>query len=123
MNYHDLILGILERIGYSDDKEKFIDKFLSTIQLETLFYLNGTLSPEKQSEFDETLSKAENDPNKAAQVVKEYFTQDQIQKASLNTAIKEIDGLLDSVKDTLTSSQKQQVTDFVAQASTHIISR
>lgn len=57
------------------------------------------------------------DQEKALNIHKEYFTEEQVQKAFEEAGIGEIKGLLESVKNTLNEEQKQSVVSFFKETS------
>jgi len=117
INYQVLILKILEAINYTGDKEKFVKDFVTNTQLQTFAALAETLSPEKQKKLAEDTVSVQEDQEKALNILKEYFTEEQIQKAFEEAGIGEIKGLLESVKNTLNEEQKQSVVSLFKETS------
>jgi len=68
-----IILKILDTIDYSDDKERFADEFLQSVQLHALSNLIQSLPADRQNEIKEELTKNSNSPDVVAGVLKKIF--------------------------------------------------
>lgn len=107
----DLLRKVLDIIGYSDDKEVFIDKFQENIGLGSIVNLIASLPPDKQKEVSDKLSVSKNDEEKAS-VLKTSFTEEQLQ-GSLEKSVQEaIVGYIEAVKPTLNSKQKDELANL-----------
>ena len=115
--YRQLIVKILEVIDYSGNKEKFVEDFIVTTYFETLTTLAESLPEEKQEKLVERSAQIQNDQENVTQVLKEYFTEEQIRGAFQETGINAIKRLLDSLKSSLSDEQKQKMIEVMTQNS------
>ncbi|MBI2613617.1 MAG: hypothetical protein HYW62_02500 [Candidatus Levybacteria bacterium] len=115
MNNHNILLKILEIIGYSDDKDAFVDEFLKNVQMQSVIDLIQSLPQDKQSEIKEKLAQIQNDQNKASDLLKAYFTEEQIQEALKNSSKKAMEEYIKAINPTLSSAQKNNLITFSQQ--------
>lgn len=106
----DILLKILEIIGYEDDKEAFVNAFLVNIQLQALNALLAEVPPEKKSEIEKEITS--DSPDKY-QVLQSHFTQEQIEKALNESADKAVQEYIESIDETLTEDQRQGLVAYV----------
>lgn len=109
MNNHNILLKILEIIGYSDNKNEFVDEFLKNIQMQSVIDLIQSLPQDQQSQIKKQLSVNPNDPNKAADVLKSYFNNEQIQEALKNASKTAMEEYIKAINPTLSSTQKNNL--------------
>jgi len=115
ITYHTFIVKLLKAIDYTDDKEKFVNDFMSNIQLQTLVKLIDTLPIEDKNKLTEEFTHSQDNPDKIAEGLGKFFTRDQIRKTSEEMVLNEINDLLASMQNTLSEIQKQKVTELVTE--------
>ncbi len=115
MNNHNILLKILEIIGYSENKEAFVDEFLKNVQMQSVIDLIQSLPQDKQSEIKDQFSKIQNDQNKASDLLKSYFTEEQIQEALKNSSKTAMEEYIKAINPTLSSTQKNNLITFSQQ--------
>ena len=104
-----IILKILDTLGYTDDKNAFVDEFINVIVIQALSDLVIHLSDEKQEQMRKECSAAGSDPQRINQIFKSYFTSEQIAD-SVETEVKNI--LTECVKQVnpvLNENQRQEL--------------
>jgi ABC-type transporter MlaC component len=112
-NYpREILLKILEIIGFEDDKEAFVDEFLKNIQLQAVADLIQTLPTERQTEIKDQLAKNSNNPAGIASILNQHFTQTQVGEALQLAAKKAMTGYLEAIKPTLSPAQKEGLVDL-----------
>lgn len=114
MTYHDFVYKLLTLIGYTDDKDEFIDRFMQNVQLQSIVNLRETLEKSDQTILDEAIIAAGSDKEKMNQAFRQYFTREQIHELSNETALEEIGGLLEALEDKLTDAQKHELDSLFA---------
>lgn len=107
--YQDVIFAILEAIDFTEDKNKFVEKFIMNTQMQTFLDLVETLSPEKQEEIKKQLEQGQNDPQKTAEIINSFFDQTQMQKAFEDAAKNEVTEWMKAIDHTLTPSQRERL--------------
>jgi phage host-nuclease inhibitor protein Gam len=111
-NYKDILLKILDAIGYADDREAFVNEFIGNVQKQAVVDLIQTLPADKQEEIKKEFSSAAGNPEKIAEVVKKYFTEDQMRKALEEASKNAVIDWMDAVKDTLSDAQRTKLIDL-----------
>lgn len=114
-NPKNILLKILEIIGYSDNKEIFADEFLKNIQAQSVIDLIQSLPQDKQSQIKKQLLTNPNDPNKVADVLKLYFNNEQIQEALKNASKTAMEEYIEAISPTLSSTQKNNLVTLSQQ--------
>ena len=113
MSYKIILLKILDAIEYAGDKEKFAREFIFDTQIQAVINLHKTLSEDRQIQFGESLRKTNNEPQKIAGILGEYFTQEHMEKTFSQTAVSEIRGFLKTINKTLSDSQRQKTFEVL----------
>lgn len=108
-NHRDILLKILETIGYQDDKEAFVSEFEKNIQLQTIADLIKSLPFDRQDIIKQKLGDASNNPEKVSAVLKDRFPESQLQMALENTAQDSITKYIQSIQKTLSESQRNDL--------------
>jgi hypothetical protein len=112
---NDVILKILEAIEYVDDKEAFVKKFMNSVSLQAFIDLTQTLPQDKQEELKKAIIAAGEDAQKINDIVKNYFSEEQINNARENAAKNAVTGWMQAVDPTLSDSQRQKLIDLSKQ--------
>ena len=107
-----ILLRILEIIGYAEDKDKFATEFLQNVSLQSLLDLFDNLPQDKKSQISQNITSAGNDPQKLGEVLKSYFTQQHIQDAIQNSAKNAITEYINAIQPTLSDIQKQNLAAY-----------
>lgn len=105
-NDRDTVLRILEAIDYSDDKEAFVDEFLKNVQQQAFINLVQALPQDKQEEIKNEFA-TEN-----PEIVKKYFTEEQIQQSLEDTSKNAVMEWLQTINPTLADAQRQKLVDL-----------
>ena len=114
----DILLKILDTIGYEDDKESFATEFEQNIQLQAFDELLRSLSTDEQVEIKDKLVTALNDVNKVLEILKSKFSDSQIQQ-SLDTATQEMfTSYLEYIDPALSQTQRNELIAVLREAMT-----
>lgn len=105
----ELLLKILNIIGYSGNKESYTDEFLRNIPLLALEDLILTLLPQTQQEIKQKLSDNYQDPEMVAIIVREYFSDLEFQEALKKAAKNAITNFIQKISNTLSDNQKDEI--------------
>ena len=105
----EILLKILEAIGYTDDKEAFTDEFLKNVQLQSMIDLHNSLTSEQQEEFKNKLILHTDDQEKVDEVVKSYFSEEQRRNAFEEASKKAMMEWLEEINPALTDEQRQKL--------------
>src|ERR1035437_8903807 len=109
----DLLNQVLDNIGYTDNKQEFVNKFLGICNQDALASLIPTLPGDKRAEFVAKLnSKVSAEEIKA--VVNEYFTEDQYAEALTKASEKALKAFLETITPELNSEQVEKLNTFIA---------
>lgn len=107
-----ILIKILEIIGYSEDKDKFATEFLQNVSLQSLLDLFNTLAQDKKDQMQKDVSLAGNDPQKLQEILKNYFSQEQIDTALQNSSKNAITEYIKTIEPTLSDVQKQSLANY-----------
>lgn len=107
-----ILLGILDIIGYSEDKEKFAAEFLQNVSAQALLDLFNTLPQDKKDQIQGQLTSVGGNPQELEQVLKTYFTQAQIQDALQNASKNAVTEYMKAIDSTLSETQKTNIANF-----------
>lgn len=116
MTYREIIVGVLDIIDYTDDKEAFVKQFMTAAQLQTVFDLGATLERPRQDELDEALVGAGQDPDARGAAVSKFFTPDEIQAASAQAVVNELADFLKTIEAGLSEDQLRQIAELLQTA-------
>lgn len=108
-NHRDILLKILETIGYQDDKEAFVSEFEKNIQLQTIADLIKSLPLDSQVVIRQKLGDTSNNQEKVSAILKDQFPEPQFQIALENAAQDSITKYIQSIQKTLSESQKNDL--------------
>jgi hypothetical protein len=107
--YKKTLEKILDAIGYTDDKESFINKFISILQLKAVDILIKQLDAEKQNEILKAVNNKAGELKTLDQILLNYFPKIEIEEAIKMSTYEVTLKYIDSIKDTLSKSQREAV--------------
>lgn len=107
--YKAIILEILNIVSFSEDKEVFANKFVETVNLQSLNELVKTLPEDKKSSLKEQIEKNLNDAQKISELLKSYFSEEQAVKAIQNSSRDMLIEYIESIKNTLSEEQRKKL--------------
>lgn len=107
-----ILIKILEIIGYSEDKDKFATEFLQNVSLQSLLDLFNTLPQDKKDQMQKDISLAGSDAVKLQKILKNYFSEEQINTALQNSSKNAITEYIKTIEPTLSDPQKQSLTNY-----------
>ena len=107
-----ILLRILEIIGYSEDKEKFATEFLQNVSMQSLLDLITSLPSDKQEEVKQKISTLQNDPKAIGDMIKLYFTEQQIEDALQNSSKNAVAEYIKAIANTLSEEQKTNLANY-----------
>jgi hypothetical protein len=110
-NFKDFLLSTLEIIDYQDNKEEFINKYISTLYLEAVNRVLIALPQEEQVTINQELSKVKSDEELSI-VVSSNFDQNAFQKELEETSKDFFQEYLETIKGSLTEEQKEKLDKF-----------
>lgn len=105
----DLLVKILTTIGYSENKEEFVNQFMLNIHLQSLLDLISTLPTDKQEEIKSTLARSQNHVDKITRTLSSYFSKTQVQDALEVTSKNSIEKYIEAINHTLSASQRKEL--------------
>jgi hypothetical protein len=105
----DILLKILEAIDYRDSREAFVDEFLRNIRLQSVVNLIQSLPAEKQTAVNQQLSHHQNVPEKIASLLKDYFSQQELDQALETAAKQAVTEYIQAITPTLSLNQKEKL--------------
>jgi len=115
-DYKNILNKILEVINYSEDKNVFVSEFIKNVQLQSLIDLLKTLPADKQEEIKNQLSANPDNQEKISEILKNFFSQDQMQESLKNASKEAISKYIQSISSTLSASQKTNLTRVLESA-------
>src|SRR5476649_1245134 len=104
-----ILLKILEIIGYTDDKEAFATEFTNNIQMQSILDLIETLPADQQAGVKQKLTDSANNPEAIASILKEHFTQEQLQQSLQKSAKQAFTEYIQAISTSLSTEQKQNL--------------
>ena len=107
-----ILLRILEIIGYSEDKDKFATEFLQNVSFQALLDLFNTLPQDKKDQIQQQITNANNDISKVQQALSQFFTEDQISKSIENSSKNAVEEYIKTIEPTLSQEQKQNLANY-----------
>jgi hypothetical protein len=109
-NPQELLLKILTIIGYSDNKEEFVNQFIVNIHLQAFLDLILTLPIDRQEEIKLSLARSSQYPDRVTRILVSYFSQVQIQDAFEAASKDSIGKYIEAISDTLSNQQRQELS-------------
>lgn len=109
-----ILLKLLDIVGFSSDKHKFINEFLTNIKLEALLNLAESLPGDRKQKLKE-LAHSSTDPEKVIDNLRGYFSESEIEHEIQEVSQNAIKKYIEAISQTLSSSQKDQLLNFAKQ--------
>lgn len=111
-NHKEILLKLLEVIGYKDDKDAFVSEFERNIHLQSIADLVRSLPLERQEEVKQKLNQDPDSPEKGAAILKSYFSEPQILDALESAAKNSLTKYIQAIRLTLTDLQRENLKKF-----------
>ncbi len=111
-NAKDIILKMLDIIGYREDKEVFANEFLKNVYLQSVQDLIKALPQEQQGIKDKIV--AAKTPEELDKIVKVSFSSEDIDKALSLSSQNSMSEWIKTVIPTLSLEQKQKLQEYFA---------
>ncbi|MBU1000882.1 hypothetical protein KKE78_05835 [Patescibacteria group bacterium] len=108
----NIIIQILDIVGYGENKEDFADELLSLCQQQTLVDLVKSLPEEKRILLEKT-SFSQTNPQNIEQVLNENFTEEMILQALKNATENIIKTYLQTISPHLSDTQKKNLQTYI----------
>lgn len=119
-NYKALLLKILITIEYEEDKEKFIEEFIQSIQPQSIVDLLQSLPSDKQAEIMQQLSKNANNPEQFNTIIKKCFSEEELEKALEKASRETTTQYIQAIKPSLSPTQEENLVKVINELeSTH----
>ena len=106
-----IISELLEIIGYTDDKESYVNSFIEICYQKALLDLIVKLSEEKQQQLNQRLSLTPVDEKR--KLYEEYFPKEEIDEAIENAGKETFEEFIKSVEPTLNDDQRNKLGDYL----------
>lgn len=107
-----IIIDILDIIGYENDKDKYAENFLSVCFGQAISNLTSTLSPEKQTEFKEKIVALKSEPELYNTLI-EYFPKQEYEKAIQDASKATLGDYISSITPMLTLEQNNKLEQYL----------
>jgi len=107
-----LLHKVLQIIGYQKEEEKFIQKFLANINLQVFITLGKNLTKKENKKIEKIFTKHKDNPEFIKKKLISFFSKENTQKIYKKAAEKEMQNLINSIKDHLTQEQKQKLANL-----------
>ncbi len=111
MNPKEIILKVLEIIGYQDDKEKFANDFLGLILQKSINNLAEKLPQDKLDQFRQRVSLTS--PEKFENLIKDYFSQDELNDSVKTVSENMFKEYLEEISPTLSDGQRENLQNYL----------
>lgn len=115
MMNHDpkqIILQVLEIIGYEDDKEKFANKFLSLCLQKALVNLTQELPQDKQDQLTQRMSLTA--PDQMQNLLSQYFPKEKFETAVKEASRSTFEEYLKTIIPTLNEEQRSKLEIYLS---------
>lgn len=112
MNPKEIILQVLEIIGYTDDREKFANDFLGLILQNSINNLSENLPQDKIDQLRQRLSLSK--PEKLETLLKDYFSGEELNDSVKKVSENMFKEYLEEVGPTLNESQKENLQKYLS---------
>lgn len=106
---NNILYTILETIDYTDDKEAFVKKFTEVVNIQAGEGLISSLPQEQQESLKNELTVNKDNSEKASEILKAHFNEEQIQKSLEETTKNAVMEWMQAVNPTLSDEQKQKL--------------
>ncbi len=111
-NPKQIILQVLDRIGFEDDKEKFANDFLLLCFQQALGNLAKELPSDKQTELTQRMSLISE--NQVEQLLLEYFPKEKLEEAVKQSSGTLFEEYLQTIIPTLNPDQQEKLGSFLS---------
>lgn len=115
-NHKDILLKLLEAIGYKDNREAFVSEFERNIRLQSISDLIKALPSKQQEGLKRELNHNLGNPEKALEILKNEFSDSQIQDALEQTANDSITKYVQAISSTMTNSQREALVKILEES-------
>ncbi|MBI4098218.1 MAG: hypothetical protein HY426_04235 [Candidatus Levybacteria bacterium] len=114
-NPKQIILQVLEIIGYSDDKEKYADDFLALCFQKAFVNLTQKLPQDKQDQLTQRMSLVSADKTEA--LLLEYFPKEEFENAIKEASRSTFEEYLKTIIPTLNEEQRSKLEAYLSSKS------
>lgn len=118
----DVLLQVLNIIGYSDNKEEFISKFLQLCEQQALINMINSLPEDRRSSLESALSK-QNSPENITAILDKYLSKKDLAQAVQKATEDTFKSYLQSVIPTLSNSQRKDLDSLLKVTHQQILSK
>lgn len=108
----EIILEILNIIGFEDDKRACADEFIQNSKAKALLDLLTALPKEKQEQFKSQIAGV-TDLHQQQTIIASYVTPEQYQEALQKASTTAFQGLLEAVIPTLSNDQADKLRSYL----------
>ncbi len=109
-NPNDLIIEVLNIIGYTDDKQKFANDFIDSCRKQTFLELLSNLPSEEQQALNQQLESGED--SKTSLLLNEQFSREEYNQALKKVIEGAFKEYLETIKPHLSKDQLQELQVF-----------
>lgn len=110
----ELIIKVLNIIGYTNDKQKFASEFINSCRKQAFLELINTLSPEEQEALNQQIKGGEG--SKIASLLNEQFNSDKYNQALRKVIEDSFKEYVASIKPHLSKTQLQNLQLFFSRS-------
>lgn len=118
-SYEDILLKILDIVGYEKDKKKYVDDLIVIFQSRAITKLARSFPVQKQ---DELKLLAKSDPKKCLEQIVQESGQDKYVEVLRESAKTSMTELLNTLMPTLSEKQKEDLKTYFASLSPSSVS-
>ena len=111
-NPKQIILDVLNAIGYEDDKQKYVNDFLSLCLQKALVSLARELPQEKQDQLTQRLSLVSAD--KMEPILLEYFPKEKFEEAVKDASSSTFQEYLETIIPILNDDQRNKIEAYLS---------
>ncbi|SRR6266699_2285849 len=108
----NIILEILNIIGFEDNKEACADEFIHNSKAQALLDLLITLPPEQQERFKQQIAGVTDQEQQKA-IIAEYITPEQYTEALQQASQTAFEGLMKEIAPTLSAAQADKLQSYL----------
>lgn len=110
---NNIIQTTLDIIGYAEDKDEFVKKFIEGCDKKTIADQVSSLPPEKQEELKQELSKSQSQEDIKG-ILAKYFSEEQYSQSLEKVTKSSFQEYIDSVMPALTEEQKKKLDSYLS---------
>jgi hypothetical protein len=116
-NPKEILLKILEIIGYTDDRNLFTEEYIKIIQLQGIADLIQSLEDEQQTQIKKQLSVHAKNFDKIQEILQAYFSSRQLKEALENASKTTMENYIRSIDTSLSQEQRKNLISLFRQIS------